>query len=245
MPGISSALSAPLFAGVPLTDKALSRHFVVMSCHDPGILDWAAFKGIDTLVRGAPPPLSRSSSRGEVLSECGRRLTDTRQGNHKGAASTLGCTRMTEGHRVGQRRQAEHWRTAGGRTDLYAWPFPCEGNMGWLGVSTRRVSHPRGATRVATRQLDSLHGCGPPTQVLLMAARQLPEVVRRLQTESSRAESTAVLIVRSAGTPEETVWEGTLGTILHVTAGETLSPCVVVVGAVADRSAWLGAELFV
>lgn len=124
MPGISSSLSAPLFAGVPLTDKALSRHFVVTSCHEPDALDWAAFRGIDTLV-------------------------------------------------------------------------------------------------------------------FLMAAAKLPVVVDRLEQHSQRAQSTPVLVVRSAGTPEETVWEATLGSILQATAGEKLSPCVVVVGAVADRSSWL------
>jgi len=127
VPGISSSLSAPLFAGVPLTDKALSRHFAVTSCHDPDALDWAAFRGIDTLV-------------------------------------------------------------------------------------------------------------------LLMAAAKLPVVVDRLQQHSQRAQSTPVLVVRSAGTPEETVWEATLDSILQVTAGEKLSPCVVVVGAVADRSSWLSAS---
>ena len=40
----------------------------------------------------------------------------------------------------------------------------------------------------------------------------------------------------------ETVWEATLDSILQVTAGEKLSPCVVVVGAVADRSSWLSAS---
>jgi siroheme synthase len=124
VPGISSSLSAPLFAGVPLTDKTLSRHFAVTSCHEPDAMDWAAFRGIDTLV-------------------------------------------------------------------------------------------------------------------LLMAGAKLPMVVDRLQHHTQRAQSTPVLVVRSAGTPEETVWDATLGSVLQVTAGEKLSPCVVVVGAVADRSLWL------
>mmetsp|Transcript_27352 Transcript_27352/g.52065 ORF Transcript_27352/g.52065 Transcript_27352/m.52065 type:complete len:281 (-) Transcript_27352:109-951(-) len=122
VPGISSALAGPLFAGISLTDKELSRHFLVTSCHDPGILDWTAFSGIDTLV-------------------------------------------------------------------------------------------------------------------LLMAARQLAVVVSKLCNESDRTPDTPVLIIRSAGTRQEAIFEGTLSNIISVTEGELLSPCVVVVGKVAgDRT---------
>lgn len=50
VPGISSALAAPLFAGIPLTDPVLSRCFAVLSAHDPDALDWEDLAGIDTLV---------------------------------------------------------------------------------------------------------------------------------------------------------------------------------------------------
>ncbi len=50
VPGVSSALSAPLFAGIPLTDKAWSRHFCVFSAHDLETLPWQQLAGIDTLV---------------------------------------------------------------------------------------------------------------------------------------------------------------------------------------------------
>ncbi len=50
VPGISSALAAPLLAGIPLTDKNLSRCFVIMSGHQPEQLDWSALSRIDTLV---------------------------------------------------------------------------------------------------------------------------------------------------------------------------------------------------
>jgi uroporphyrin-III C-methyltransferase len=50
VPGVSSALAAPLFAGIPLTDLVLSRAFAVVSGHDPDELDWEALVGIDTLV---------------------------------------------------------------------------------------------------------------------------------------------------------------------------------------------------
>mmetsp|Transcript_3709 Transcript_3709/g.6327 ORF Transcript_3709/g.6327 Transcript_3709/m.6327 type:complete len:127 (-) Transcript_3709:1539-1919(-) len=117
VPGISSALAGPLFAGISLTDKELSRHFVVMSCHDPDILDWTAFAGIDTLV-------------------------------------------------------------------------------------------------------------------LLMGARQLSDIVQRLQAQSGRRHDTPVVIIKSAGTANEKVWEGTLSGIVEDTRNESLSPCIIVVGEV-------------
>ncbi len=50
IPGISSAIAAPLFAGIPLTDKDLSQCFVVLTGHDPDSLNWSALSQIDTLV---------------------------------------------------------------------------------------------------------------------------------------------------------------------------------------------------
>jgi uroporphyrinogen III methyltransferase/synthase len=50
IPGISSVLAAPLLAGIPLTDKDLSRCFVVVSGHQPEQLDWSVLAKIDTLV---------------------------------------------------------------------------------------------------------------------------------------------------------------------------------------------------
>lgn len=50
VPGLSSALAAPLLAGIPLTDAELSRCFGVVSVHDPSNLDWTSLAGLDTLV---------------------------------------------------------------------------------------------------------------------------------------------------------------------------------------------------
>lgn len=50
VPGISSALAAPLLAGIPLTDPVLSKGFVVVSAHQPAELDWEALARINTLV---------------------------------------------------------------------------------------------------------------------------------------------------------------------------------------------------
>ncbi len=50
VPGISSALAAPLFAGIPLTDPVLSRCFAVFTGHEPEALDWEALSRLETLV---------------------------------------------------------------------------------------------------------------------------------------------------------------------------------------------------
>lgn len=50
VPGISSALAAPLLAGIPLTDTVMSNCFAVMTAHDPKALDWERISQIDTLV---------------------------------------------------------------------------------------------------------------------------------------------------------------------------------------------------
>jgi uroporphyrin-III C-methyltransferase len=50
IPGISSALAAPLMAGIPLTDAVLSRCFAVLTAHEPDVLDWSTISRLDTLV---------------------------------------------------------------------------------------------------------------------------------------------------------------------------------------------------
>lgn len=50
VPGLSTALAAPLLAGIPLTDPQLSRCFAVFSAHDPESLNWASLVSLDTLV---------------------------------------------------------------------------------------------------------------------------------------------------------------------------------------------------
>lgn len=50
IPGISSALAAPLLAGIPLTDPVLSRCFAVLTAHEPDVLDWEALSRLETLV---------------------------------------------------------------------------------------------------------------------------------------------------------------------------------------------------
>lgn len=50
IPGISSALAAPLLAGISLTDKIDSKCFTVLTGNDPDNLDWQTLAKIDTLV---------------------------------------------------------------------------------------------------------------------------------------------------------------------------------------------------
>ncbi|WP_445635886.1 uroporphyrinogen-III C-methyltransferase [Nostoc sp. DSM 114161] len=50
VPGISSALAAPLLAGIPLTDPVLSRTFAVFTAHEVEALDWEALSRLETLV---------------------------------------------------------------------------------------------------------------------------------------------------------------------------------------------------
>ncbi|MGB3613183.1 MAG: uroporphyrinogen-III C-methyltransferase, partial [Elainellaceae cyanobacterium] len=50
VPGLSSALVAPLLAHIPLTDPVLSSGFTVVSAHQPDQLNWDALSAMDTLV---------------------------------------------------------------------------------------------------------------------------------------------------------------------------------------------------
>ncbi|MEM8717585.1 MAG: uroporphyrinogen-III C-methyltransferase, partial [Cyanobacteria bacterium P01_G01_bin.4] len=50
VPGVSSAISGPLLATIPLTDAALSHTFAVSTAHDLDQLCWHALAQLDTLV---------------------------------------------------------------------------------------------------------------------------------------------------------------------------------------------------
>ena len=116
IPGISSALAAPLLAGIPLTDPVMSRCFAVMSAHEPDALEWEALVQIETLV-------------------------------------------------------------------------------------------------------------------ILMGGRNLSEIVWKLQNHG-RSPETPIAIIRDCGRPEQQIWLGTLSDIVQQTAGQSLSPCVIVIGEV-------------
>lgn len=50
VPGLSSALAAPVLASVPLTDPVLGSHFAVLTAHDLDAQNWAALAQMATLV---------------------------------------------------------------------------------------------------------------------------------------------------------------------------------------------------
>ncbi len=114
IPGLSSALVAPLMAGIPLTDPTLSQCFTVLTAHDPDSLNWVSLSRMDTLV-------------------------------------------------------------------------------------------------------------------ILMGGKTLPELVRRLEGHG-RSPKTPIAIIRYASRSDQQIWIGTLATILDKTRGESLAPCVIVVG---------------
>jgi uroporphyrinogen III methyltransferase/synthase len=116
VPGISSALAAPLLTGIPLTDPVMSRCFAVMSAHEPDALEWEALVRIETLV-------------------------------------------------------------------------------------------------------------------ILMGGRNLNEIIWQLQ-KHGRSPATPIAIIRDCSRPEQQIWIGTLADISYKTAGESLSPCAIIIGEV-------------
>jgi uroporphyrin-III C-methyltransferase len=52
IPGVTSAISVPGLAGIPLTYRRLSQNFAVITghCHEDVALEWARYAAIDTLV---------------------------------------------------------------------------------------------------------------------------------------------------------------------------------------------------
>lgn len=123
VPGLSSALAAPLLAGIPLTDPVLSRGFMVVTAHEPDVLAWEIISGVETLV-------------------------------------------------------------------------------------------------------------------FLMGGHQLPEILHQLQ-KHDRSPSTPIALIRWAGTPQQQVWQGTLGNI-QTQLPANLSPIVIVVGEVVRLRDYLG-----
>ena len=79
------------------------------------------------------------------------------------------------------------------------------------------------------------------------AIRGLPKIVEKLLALGAGSTAKArwgpkmpVVVVRSAGLPQQRVWYSTLSEVVASTAGEDLSPCVVVIGEVAGlRDSWL------
>lgn len=78
IPGITSAVSAPAYAGIPVTHRGIATHFAVVTGHeDPGKehsgIPWDSLAGLDTLVflmgvRNLPRILQELTSRGKAES---------------------------------------------------------------------------------------------------------------------------------------------------------------------------------
>ncbi len=69
------------------------------------------------------------------------------------------------------------------------------------------------------------------TLVILMGGRNLGEIVWQLQKHRLSSQ-TPIAIIRDCGRPEQQIWLGTLSDIVHKTTGESLSPCVIIIGEV-------------
>ena len=73
---------------------------------------------------------------------------------------------------------------------------------------------------------------GIDTCVFLMAGKSLDAVCTRLVSDAGKRGDTPVAVIRDACGRSETIYRGTLETIVKETNGAKLSPCVVVVGSV-------------
>ncbi len=69
------------------------------------------------------------------------------------------------------------------------------------------------------------------TLVILMGGRNLSEIVWKLD-HHGRSPETPIAIIRDCGRPEQQIWLGTLSDIVQQTAGQSLSPCAIVIGEV-------------
>ena len=69
------------------------------------------------------------------------------------------------------------------------------------------------------------------TLVILMGGRNLGEIVWQLQKHGLSSQ-TPIAIIRDCGRPEQQIWLGTLSDIIHKTTGQSLSPCVIIIGEV-------------
>ncbi len=80
------------------------------------------------------------------------------------------------------------------------------------------------------------------TLVILMGGRNLSEIIWQLQ-KHGRSPETPIAIIRDCSRPEQKIWVGTLFNIVQQTAGQSLSPCAIVIGEVVRlREYLIGSE---
>ncbi|MGB7056073.1 MAG: SAM-dependent methyltransferase, partial [Geitlerinemataceae cyanobacterium] len=77
------------------------------------------------------------------------------------------------------------------------------------------------------------------TLVVLMGGSQLLEIVRLLQ-RYGKSSQTSIAVIRWAGRTQQQVWTGNLENIVRRTSGESLSPCIIVIGEVVGLREFLG-----
>ncbi|MBP0030306.1 uroporphyrinogen-III C-methyltransferase [Roseofilum sp. Guam] len=71
------------------------------------------------------------------------------------------------------------------------------------------------------------------TLAILMGTRQLAEIICQLSNQGKHPD-TPIAIIRWAGFPEQQIWQGRLRNIMELTAGQSLSPAVIIIGKVVE-----------
>ncbi|MEM6450492.1 MAG: uroporphyrinogen-III C-methyltransferase [Cyanobacteria bacterium P01_D01_bin.105] len=79
------------------------------------------------------------------------------------------------------------------------------------------------------------------TLVFLMGGRQLTAICHHLIDHGKRPE-TPMAVVRWASQPQQQIWQGTLLSMPQIVAGQTLSPCVLIVGEVVGLRSYLSSS---
>ncbi len=71
------------------------------------------------------------------------------------------------------------------------------------------------------------------TLVILMGSKTLPVIIQKLHNHG-RSSSLPIAIIKNGGRIDQQTWKGTIEDIIPKTAHISLSPCIIVIGKVAD-----------
>ncbi len=211
VPGICSALAAPLLAGIPLTDTVLSRCFAVFSAHEPDELDWEALARIETLVilmggrhlgkivqqlqrygRSRSSPIA-------VIRDCGRPQQQVWSGTlgnivEQTAHHPLSPVVIVIGEVVGLRdylQAPEELKVEGSQEELKVGKLKVEGSEEGLEVGKLKVESSQENLQPATLE--------PATQTNLQSSNLQPATQTNLQPSTPMLSGKTVLVTRSAG----------------------------------------------
>ncbi|MEY2984740.1 MAG: uroporphyrin-III synthase, partial [Cyanobacteriota bacterium] len=72
------------------------------------------------------------------------------------------------------------------------------------------------------------------TLVILMGGRTLPQIIAHL-LQTGKDPQTAIAVIKNAGRPHQQIWVGTLADMVEKTQTQSLSPAVIVIGAVVNQ----------